>query len=109
MKYLLYSVSAAQYVDGISVTTTYDATEGQNQTRPKFSTSALMGNALSFASVASLRAFVTACVENLANFEYSGLNYRIDAYEEGVAFEEVEGATDGTEETDSGEGVQDGE
>lgn len=103
MKYLLYSVGAAQYVDGISVTTSYDATEGRNETRPKFSTSALMGNALSFASVASLRAFVTACVDNLVSFEFDWSNYRIDAFEEGV--------TDGnaTEENDSGEGVQDGE
>lgn len=89
MKYLLYSVGAAQYVDGISVTTSYDATEGRNETRPKFSTSALMGNALSFASVASLRAFVAACADNLASFEFDWSNYRIDAYEEGVAFEEV--------------------
>lgn len=98
MKYLLYSVGAAQYVDGISVTTTYDATEGHNETRPKFSTSALMGNALTFSNVASLRAFVAACVENLENFEYNGLNYRIDAFEEGVTDEslepEVEGATE---------------
>ena len=98
MKYLLYSLSAAQYVDGISVTTSYDATEGQNLTRPKFSTSALMGNALSFSSVASLRAFVAACVENLESFEYSGLHYRIDAFEEGVGEEDQDvEVTEGTE------------
>ena len=95
MKYLLYSVNATQYVDGISVTTSYDATEGRNETRPKFSTSALMGNALSFASVASLRAFVTACTENLTNFEFSWTDYRIDAFEEGVAFEEANEGTEG--------------
>lgn len=103
MKYLLYSTGAAQYVDGISVTTTYDATEGQNQTRPKFSTSALMGNALSFSSVASLRAFVAACVENLASFEFDWANYRIDAFEEGV---DDGNASEGT---DSGEGEENGE
>lgn len=95
MKYLLYSVSAAQYVNGISIVTSYSATEGQNETRPKFSTSALMGNALSFASVASLRAFVAACTENLASFEFDWANYRIDAYEEGVAYEEANEGTEG--------------
>lgn len=95
MKYLLYSTSAAQYVDGISVTTSYDAAKGQNLTRPKFSTSALMGNALSFSSIANVRAFVAACVENLESFEYSGLDYRIDAFEEGVTDESMESEVEG--------------
>lgn len=103
MKYLLYSKSAAQYVDGISVTTSYDHVEGRNMTTPKFSTSALMGNALAFETIAKLQAFVSACMDSLAGFAYDPLNFRIDAFEEGV--------TDGnaTEEDDSGEGVQDGE
>ena len=117
MKYLLYSKSAAQYVDGISVTTSYSTAaqyvEGRNETRPKFSTSALMGNALAFSSIASVRAFVAACTENLANFEFDWSNFRIDAFEEGVTDggeePETEGVDDGnaSEEPDSGEDAQD--